>query len=367
MSRTIIGNCLEVLPTLDAGSIHTVVTSPPYFGLRDYGHADQIGLEASPEDYIARLVEVFREVKRVLRDDGTLWLNLGDSYNSIITLANNRKWREGSARADGDIRTDGQSRRNRDGIHAPGLKAKDWIGIPWRVALALQSDGANSREHMLQMDRMIAAITDSYDSRDEWPDRISEQVEQFELERIDANQGGWYLRQDIIWSKPNAMPESVTERCTKAHEYLFLLSKAPRYYFDSAAMQEPSSHPHGPGNVVPAQSIPGERHGENANIRGSLHLTGARETRNRRSVWTVPTSPYSGAHFATFPPDLIRPCILAGSPPGGFVLDPFGGSGTTGQVATEEGREAVLIELNPEYAKLIAKRAGQTNHGLGIL
>ena len=253
-------------------SFQCCVTSPPYFGLRDYGHADQIGLEQTPEDYVVKMVEVFRGVQRVLKDDGTLWLNLGDSYAG-------------------------------SGPSGAGLKHKDLIGIPWRVAFALQQDG-------------------------------------------------WYLRQDIIWHKPNPMPESVRDRCTKAHEYIFLLSKSERYLFDSKAMKEPG--------VIPAGTKAAKGSAERASQPGVNSRPPEYKiydgTRNRRSVWTVNTKPYRGAHFATFPPKLIEPCILAGCPAGGTVLDPFGGSGTTGQVAVEHGRSAILCELNAEYIGLAKQR-----------
>lgn len=181
------------------------------------------------------------------------------------------------------------------------------MGIPWRLAFALQDDG-------------------------------------------------WYLRQDIIWHKPNPMPESVRDRCTKAHEYVFLLSKSKQYYFDQASIAEDAIEPRGPGNVSPVEALPGERPTENSNIRGSLHKIGARPTRNKRSVWSVATHSFKGAHFATFPPDLIRPCVLAGAPRGGLVLDPFGGAGTTALVAMQEGRRSVICELNPEYAALARRR-----------
>jgi DNA modification methylase len=322
-----VGDCLTSLRAMPDQSVQTCVTSPPYFGLRDYGVDGQIGLDATPDAFVARLVEVFREVRRVLRDDGTLWLNLGDSYNSIGGVhagrndnqngvgASKRMWREGAARADGSVRSDGMSRRNRDGTHAPGLKPKDLIGIPWRVAFALQADV-------------------------------------------------WYLRQDIIWHKPNPMPESVKDRCTKAHEYLFLLSKSPRYYFDADAIKEPVADTSAARLAQPnlkrqagSARVPGKTN-------GTMKAVGNGKTRNRRSVWTVTTKPFKGAHFATFPPDLIEPCILAGCPVGGVVLDPFGGSGTTAGVALKNGRKAVLCELNPEYAAMMPARiaaiAGET-------
>lgn len=300
-----VGDCREILRSLAPGSVHCVVTSPPYFGLRDYGVEGQIGLEQTPEEYVAELVEVFREVRRVLRDDGTLWLNLGDSYAGGNTGG---KWREGSARADGEVRGDGStSRRNRNGIGAVGgLKPKDLIGIPWRVAFALQADG-------------------------------------------------WWLRQDVIWHKPNPMPESVRDRCTKAHEYIFLLSKGPRYYFDHEAIREQSVSAAGTAGNWKGNRDLGLPNGQTRfakpNLGGSID-----GKRNRRSVWTVATRPFKGAHFATFPPDLVEPCILAGCPAGGTVLDPFGGAGTTGVVAKKNGRHAILVELNPEYADMARDR-----------
>ena len=300
MSTTIItGDCRDVLRSLPSASVQMCVTSPPYFGLRDYGVDGQIGLEQTPEAFVAELVSVFREVRRVLHDDGTLWLNIGDSYAGAATSG----WREGSARADGVVRADANSRRNRNGTGAvSGLKPKDLIGIPWRVAFALQADG-------------------------------------------------WYLRQDIIWHKPNPMPESVTDRCTKSHEYLFLLSKAERYYFDAEAIAEDATG-RDPGNIAPHKHL-GQPMAE---TKTNLTAIGARETRNKRSVWTVPVRPFHAAHFATFPPDLIEPCIKAGSRAGDTVLDPFGGAGTTGLVADRLNRHATLIELNPAYVTIATHR-----------
>jgi DNA modification methylase len=288
-------------------SVNCCVTSPPYFGLRDYGHAGQIGLEQTPEAYVAKMVDVFREVKRVLRDDGTLWLNLGDSYNNFRSQMSPGQTVHGKEKLNG--KPDVLSKKRRVSC----LKEKDLIGIPWRVAFALQADG-------------------------------------------------WYLRQDIIWHKPNPMPESVRDRCTKAHEYIFLLSKSERYFFDSDAMKEPVA----PSSVARlSQSNLENQKGSNrvpGKTNGPMKAVGGKETRNRRSVWSVTTKPYKGAHFATYPPDLIRPCIQAGCLAGGVVLDPFGGSGTTAQVAVEEGRNAVLCELNPGYAKLIRERCGEFMH-----
>ena len=293
--RIIEGDCIESMRGMADQSVHCCVTSPPYFGLRDYGHEGQIGLEPTPDEFVAALVAVFREVRRVLRDDGTLWLNLGDSYASNPT----------SGGAQSSKMTGGEHNRTpreRKYQRPEGLKPKDLIGIPWRVAFALQADG-------------------------------------------------WYLRQDIIWHKPNPMPESVRDRCTKAHEYIFLLSKSERYYWDAEAMKESAV------SKVQKRKRPNGLSVEHGKRSGVYRPNcGVSEYRNRRSVWTVATKPYKGAHFATFPPDLIRPCILAGCPKDGTVLDPFGGSGTTALVALEEGRKAVLCELNPNYIALAHKR-----------
>ncbi|MGE8943316.1 DNA-methyltransferase [Leptospira interrogans] len=301
----LIGDCRERLSELPDQSVHCCVTSPPYFGLRDYGHGEQIGLEPTPDDFVAALVEVFREVRRVLRDDGTIWLNLGDSYNNAGSNRNgegldNRR-RGGASGPDGAV---GYKKRDlRHTLRDYGIKHKDLIGTPWRVALALQADG-------------------------------------------------WYLRQDIIWHKPNPMPESVRDRCTKAHEYIFLLSKGPRYFFDADAIKEPSVYDGPPKPGKQAQTA----YTGLAVHSGQLGVGGADGKRNKRSVWTISTKPFKGAHFATFPPDLIEPCILAGCPQGGTVLDPFGGAGTTGLVAQAHGRNAILCELNPEYAALARER-----------
>jgi DNA modification methylase len=294
------GDCLEVLRTLPDESVQCCVTSPPYWGLRDYGHDGQIGLESTPEAYVGRMVEVFREVRRVLREDGTLWLNLGDSY------AANKSERTRSQ--SGECERPCAKATNLPAMSMPPeLKPKDLVGIPWRVAFALQADG-------------------------------------------------WYLRQDIIWHKPNPMPESVTDRCTKAHEYVFLMAKSQRYYYDAEAISEAATNREC-GNIQPTKA--GRTGQDKHRTAANLHSIEARETRNRRSVWTVCTKPYSGAHFAVMPPDLVKPCILAGCPEGGVVLDPFMGSGTVAAVAQDAGRRAIGIELNPEYCKLIAKRFKQ--------
>lgn len=291
------GDCIKSLKTLDDESVNCCVTSPPYWGLRDYGESDQLGLEETPEEYVNNMVKVFSEVKRVLTKDGTLWLNLGDSYAGNCS-------RTSSGRA-------GMG-KEREGIYlrlGDGLKSKDLVGIPWRVAFALQADG-------------------------------------------------WYLRQDIIWHKPNPMPESVTDRCTKAHEYIFLLSKSSKYYYDHEAVKEKAK--------TEPQSRNKNREGYNADYpKGDRfsegdRVFGADGLANKRSVWTVNTRPYPEAHFATYPKKLIRPCIKAGCPKGGVVLDPFGGSGTTAEVANELQRDAILCELNPKYCELIEKRLSLT-------
>lgn len=302
--RILVGDCIDMMRMLPDKSVHTCVTSPPYFGLRDYGVDRQIGLEETPGEFIARLLEVFREVRRVLRDDGTIWVNMGDSYAGSWGAQGKRETPAAISR--NSIRNH-PKRAAGTGRLTEGYKGKDLMGMPWRLAFALQDDG-------------------------------------------------WYLRQDIIWNKPNPMPESVRDRCTKSHEYVFLLSKSKKYYFEQAAIAEDAIEPRGPGNVAPIEALPGERSTENSNIRGSLHKIGPRVTRNKRSVWTVATHSFKGAHFATFPPDLIRPCILAGAPRGGVVLDPFGGAGTTSLVSMQEGRRSIICELNPEYAAMARRR-----------
>lgn len=379
MIRIEIGDCRDILKTLPDNSVHCCVTSPPYYGLRDYGVDGQIGLEQTPEEYVSELVGVFREVKRVLRNDGTLWLNLGDSY----AHPGNKRTGEGEAR---NLKTEtfhggkAHLEQRRTIGEFPGLKPKDLIGIPWRVAFALQADG-------------------------------------------------WYLRQDIIWSKNNPMPESVTDRCTKSHEYIFLFSKSPKYYFDNEAIKEESvcNHPSGNGYKRSARVT---YQNQDGSARGNEEQWKPTEKRNKRSVWNVNTKPYKAAHFATFPPALIWPCISAGTSEKGVcsacgapfrritevtgqivqkwghsdyaecrqdtikgsgdkglrtgilnikntvefepscscnavsvpatVLDPFGGSGTVGEVCNKLGRNAILIELNPAYKPLIFERTNQS-------
>jgi DNA modification methylase len=297
MNKIIQGDCIAGMRTLPDKSVHTCVTSPPYFGLRDYGRDGQIGLEETPEQFVSALVEVFREVKRVLRDDGTLWLNLGDSYAGNNSQASN------NGRA--GFGNERERIVNRTGN---GLKPKDLIGIPWRVAFALQADG-------------------------------------------------WYLRQDIIWHKPNPMPESVTDRCTKAHEYIFLLSKSARYWYDAEAVKEDAAPESAARYKAGFSSYSGGSLETGGQTRGennaAVEWTG---NRNKRSVWTVTTKPYSGAHFATFPQDLIEPCIKAGCPPNGIVLDPFMGAGTTAVVARKLGRNYIGMELNQEYINIAEQR-----------
>jgi len=302
------GDCRITMQSMPEKSVNCVVTSPPYFGLRDYGHGDQIGLEETPEQYVAEMVAVFREVRRVLRDDGTVWLNLGDSY------ARNGGGVESKAKTAHLMGVGQKAVYAAGGMQSInkvpfGLKEKDLIGIPWRVAFALQADG-------------------------------------------------WYLRQDIIWHKPNPMPESVTDRCTKAHEYIFLLSKKPRYYYDAEAVKEKAEQNRWGGKKP--MNLENTKDTENQFNGLSRERNMMTETRNRRSVWTVATQPYSGAHFATFPRELVRPCILAGCPVGGIVLDPFAGSGTTLQVAIQEQRIGWGCELNPEYIQLLEKRLSGT-------
>ena len=299
MNKIEFGDCRDTMRRWAAEGVKAqmCVTSPPYFGLRDYGHEGQIGLEQTPEEYIAAIVDVFRCVRDVLADDGTLWLNIGDSYARPLAKGGsgpggkNREWY-------------GENYGEAGGAGVPdGLKPKDLIGIPWMLAFALRADG-------------------------------------------------WYLRQDIIWHKPNPMPESVRDRCTKAHEYIFLLSKSERYFFDSEAMREPGVIPAG----TKAAKGSAERQAQSGVNARPPEYKVYDGMRNRRSVWTVNTRPYKGAHFATFPPALIEPCILAGSRPGDTVLDPFMGSGTTAFVARQHDRKYLGCELNEDYKALQDER-----------
>lgn len=329
-SKIITGDALNVLQQLPDNYIDCCITSPPYYRLRDYGTEGQLGLEESPQEYIDKMVKIFGEVRRVLKDDGTLWLNIGDSY----------------ATSSGPQPP--SNTRNRHGHTAKkvpeGYKRKDLIGIPWLLAFALRADG-------------------------------------------------WYLRQDIVWYKPNAMPESVKDRCTKSHEYLFLLAKSPRYYFDAEAISEPiagsstkrylqnieaqkgSDRQPGKANGAMKAALPrfgGEKYGEDGTAEtrtksGKLYIPTLR--RNKRDVWSISVARFKGAHFATFPEKLIEPCILAGSRPGGIILDPFLGSGTTAAVAKKYGRECIGIDINPEYTemsevRMAAIEIGGTDNGI---
>lgn len=308
----IVGDARKKLRELPAGSARTCITSPPYWGLRDYGMEGQIGLEATPDAFVQELVEIFREVRRVLADDGTLWLNLGDSYAAAPGGGTGKN----SAVVDRTASRIGVREACIDKSKVRGFKPKDLIGIPWRVAFALQADG-------------------------------------------------WYLRSDIIWHKPNPMPESVLDRPTKAHEYLFLLSKSEKYFYDCDAIREPlrpktfttygstrrSKGTDALGQVAAdnwSRDVPVRR----AKVDASGNPVGV----NKRTVWTVATRPFEGAHFATYPPELIEPCVLAGSTRGDLVLDPFNGAGTTGLVALRHGRRYLGVEINPEYAAMARAR-----------
>ncbi len=306
LGRIYVGDCLEIMRGWPDGFVQTCVTSPPYWGLRNYGVIGQLGLEKTPQEYVENMVAVFREVRRILRDDGTCWLNLGDSY---VSVPGSQTQGDNGLLADRAIvkaRAQVRDGKARSGMGAPnrppsvdGLRPKNIVGIPWRVAFALQADG-------------------------------------------------WYLRQDIIWSKPNPMPESVTDRCTKAHEYIFLLAKSGRYFYDAEAIKEKMAvEPHSRNNKLD----------ESRNDHDQMDkIWGADGMRNKRSVWTVTTKPFSEAHFATFPEDLIAPCILAGSPKGGTVFDPFMGAGTTALVAAKYDRQFIGTELNAEYVQIAEAR-----------
>ena len=310
------GDVLARLGEMPDCSVQTAITSPPYWGLRDYGQDGQLGLEESPDLYVANMVRVFREVRRVLRDDGTLWLNLGDSYAGSWGAQGRTSTLEGGSMISArQIEAHPKGKTRTGSIPAgSGLKNKDLVGIPWRVAFALQADG-------------------------------------------------WYLRSDIIWSKPNPMPESVTDRPTKAHEYLFLLSKSARYFYDADAVREEFADERqgNPGDYARRSSFDKGANNDRQDLGfigdGGGWTKGAENGgRNKRTVWTVATAPFKGAHFAVFPPKLIEPCVLAGTKPGDLILDPFSGSGTTGMVALRHDRSYVGIELNPEYAAMSRDR-----------
>ena len=312
VNKVIHGDCLDVMREMPDKSVNCCVTSPPYWGLRNYGVDGQLGLEKTPEEYVEKMVVIFREVKRILRGDGTLWLNLGDSYS------------QGSAWSDSDDKRLRDRFKGQTAEHKPGrgndlathravsLLPKNLVGIPWRVAFALQADG-------------------------------------------------WYLRSDIIWSKPNPMPESVTDRPTRAHEYIFLLSKSRKYYYDAEAIREKGESGEYDLTMRKEGRMDGTRYlasGTRQMVAG-MSLGVGREYRNKRSIWTIATRCYSEAHFATFPEKLIEPCILAGCPESGIVIDPFIGSGTTAKVAQEMKRDFIGIELNGKYIPLIENRTAQ--------
>lgn len=338
---------MEGLRSLLDESVDCVVTSPPYWGLRDYGVEGQIGLEKTPDEFVSRLVEVFREVRRVLKADGTCWVNLGDSYAGSwgAQSRENPGNQDSSTLGGGSTLSARQIKAHPKETHTgslkntPGLKPKDLVGVPWRVAFALQADG-------------------------------------------------WWLRQDIIWAKPNPMPESVTDRCTKAHEYVFLLTKSARYFYDAEAIKESAAYPDGPNSPGSIASPYGQGFTRQARAAGNKTHKGvteyeqseseehrtkagllkiadtAYERRNKRSVWTIATAPFPEAHFATFPPELPELCIKAGCRPGGTVLDPFSGAGTTALVADRLQRNAIGIELNPTYAAMSERRIASDRGGL---
>ena len=306
------GDSLEILSKLDAESIQCVVTSPPYWGLRDYGVEGQLGCEPTPDEYVTNMVKVFKEVRRVLKNDGTLWLNIGDTY------AANRSYQVPSSKGGKHSLAQGFEG---SGMHVPpGCKQKDLIGIPWMLAFALRADG-------------------------------------------------WYLRQDIIWHKPNAMPSSVKDRPSTDYEHVFLLTKSPKYYYDHLATQQPSANA---GKVVKLGKksfSKGQANGAGIAPSGNglADTYTVPEKRNLRSVWSINTQPYAGAHFAVFPEKLVEPCILAGSKVGDTVLDPFSGSGTTGAMAIRLERDFMGIELNPEYIDLAVKRISKEIKDVGTL
>jgi DNA modification methylase len=297
------GDCREIMErwATKGVQVQTCITSPPYFGLRDYGHEGQIGLEETVDDYVAAMVDVFKRVKDLLAEDGTLWLNLGDSYYNYRPGKGQSLVKQTVSNTDQDLPQACARRGNKQA----GLKEKDLIGIPWRVAFALQADG-------------------------------------------------WYLRQDIIWHKPNPMPESMKDRCTKNHEYIFLLTKNPKYYFDNEAIKEPVKEDWGTRD-----RSDGKYHNEGSGLTPHSGLEKSYEMANKRSVWTVTTKPFKGAHFAVYPPELIEPCVLAGSKPNDIVLDPFMGSGTTAAVAQRLNRQYLGCELNLDYKTLQKERLKQ--------
>jgi DNA modification methylase len=303
------GNCLDILPHLPSESAQCCPTSPPYYGLRDYGSDGQLGLEKTPQEYVNNLAKVFREVKRVLRNDGTLWLNLGDSYSGSGRGPQKTGIQAGNKGSTSVLAHFGEGLNSFAKFFDTGLSAKNLLGIPFRVVFALQEDG-------------------------------------------------WIWRQTIIWNKTNCMVESVKDRPTTSHEYIFLLTKSPKYYYDYKAIQEPAIEKHLSryNYAMPGYNKNCKRPDGTSGGQGGMHKL--KTMRNKRSVWTTSTNGYKGAHFATFPEALITPCILAGSRPGDILLDPFAGSGTVGAMAQKYNRSAVLIELSTEYCELIRDRLG---------
>ena len=297
-NKILYGDCRDTLKQFDEQA-RTCITSPPYYGLRNYGNEEnQIGQENTPEEFIDQLVNVFKEVRNVLTDDGTLWVNLGDSYYNYRPGKGQSYPKQSVSKTNQDLPTQCNKRGNK----LEGLKEKDLIGIPWMFAFAMRSDG-------------------------------------------------WYLRQDIIWHKPNPMPESVKDRCTKSHEYIFLLSKNKKYYYDNEAIKEPVKQDWGTRNRTN-----GKYHNSGSGLSPHSGLTKSYDRKNKRDVWSITNKPYKGSHFAVFPPDLITPCILAGSEKGDIILDPFMGSGTTAMVAKQLGRDYIGCELHEEYSNLIDQR-----------
>lgn len=300
LNKIYLGDALAVLKKWPDSFINCCVTSPPYWGLRDYGVKGQLGLEKTPEEFVTKMVEIFREVRRILRDDGTLWLNLGDSYSNIGKSGGSSSGKHCKVLHQGH-----QSSSQASGGKIVGLKPKDLVGIPWMVAFALRADG-------------------------------------------------WYLRSEIIWHKPNPMPESVTDRPTKSHEQIFLLSKSESYFCDMEAIKEKANYADYAAGNMSKNDVSKSRKRDGTNGEASFRAIVA--TRNKRTVWTVPSSPFAGAHFATFPPDLIQPCIEAGAPKRGIVFDPFMGAGTTALVSAKYGRNFLGTELNSDYLKIAEAR-----------
>jgi DNA modification methylase len=421
------GDCQKLVKELPSGSVNCVITSSPYYGLRDYQTAkweggdmncdhrpktsdktgsstlnsasnnnnheregykgdtcpkcgairidDQIGLEETPEMFVEKLVGLFREVRRVLRDDGVVWLNLGDSYNGYPANTTRGGKLSGTNQHARHFKEGGY------GLTDKSLKPKDLIGIPWMVAFALRDDGCADLRACHTLGQVMSELLDEYEG-EPIPDKVIAVLERLQLEYQEAKGNSWYLRQDIIWSKPNPMPESVTDRCTKSHEYIFLLSKSAKYYFDADAIKQPIKDSsilrlaQDVENQVGSDRVPGKTNGNMKAVAHKSAITPGQtphtkalnrmagipdpiyQSANKRSVWTVTTKPFKEAHFATFPEELIVDMVRAGCPKGGVILDPFMGAGTTGLVARKLGRNYIGFELNPEYIKIAEKRIG---------